>query len=214
MIYAVIFLSWLAFSACVVAHYFWWSRRKERREFAAKWATRPVGHIVSSELTADGLMIKGEIFDDEVWAKLKTDMPGMSIGYSVDAIQPFEQEPYKYGIDHATLFVEPELNIKGAHNVFTDFDVDSVKVTGLSLDKEPNAWGYSIHLADCPAKDSKGPNPEGCICTTTPTVSGPPAEGMMIDGMYVPPIGLYGIRNFGEKVWGRPPTTPDDKEEE
>lgn len=26
--------------------------------------------------------------------------------------------------------------------------------------------------------------------------------GMFIDGLYVPPIGFFGIRNLGENVWG------------
>lgn len=141
-------------------------------------ANQPIGRIISSELTDDGLLVKGEIFSDEVWAKMRDDLPGMSIGYSVDVVKPFTQKPYEYGIDHATLFVEPEMT----------------KLRSISLDKEPNAWGYSIHLVDCPAKDSNKLPAEGCTCTPIPTA----------DGRLVP------VSEWNKGSVERPPTTPDD----
>lgn len=51
-------------------------------------ANRPVGRVISSEFTKEGFMVKGEIFDDKAWDKLKGDVVGLSIGYKAGGPPP------------------------------------------------------------------------------------------------------------------------------
>jgi hypothetical protein len=63
-------------------------QRRQINRLRREKANRPIGRIISSELTKDGLLMHGEIFDDSVWKKMAADLPGMSIGYSVDSPTP------------------------------------------------------------------------------------------------------------------------------
>lgn len=68
-------------------------------------ADRPVGRVISTTLTEEGLLVKGEIFGKGVLEKMAQDMVGMSIGYKLeDEHRPPVAPPYNYGVDHAKLY--------------------------------------------------------------------------------------------------------------
>lgn len=50
------------------------------RSWISKWAKRPIGRIISTELTKEGLIAEGEIWDDDTWQNIAGDMEGFSIG--------------------------------------------------------------------------------------------------------------------------------------
>jgi hypothetical protein len=130
---------------------------RRNQELAQKASERPVGRVLSAEITGDGLMVTGEIYDDSVWAKMSQDVVGMSIGYSAQPPPP----TYDYGVDHATIFdpegdgypidliydySKPSMSSEEAKKLFAN--PETMKLKSVSLDKEPNAFGYGIELQD------------------------------------------------------------------
>lgn len=100
MTYLIIFMCWALFTACVIAHYYWFALRKERKQWEEKWANRTVGSIVSSTETERGIEVDIEITDQDTWDKINNGgLRGVSIGpMSVDEWQPThhpEYGPYK-----------------------------------------------------------------------------------------------------------------------
>lgn len=63
-----------------------WLIVEERRAHRRELSRRPVGRIVSAEITDAGLLMKGEIWSPEVKAKLAQDLTGFSIKGPEDAI--------------------------------------------------------------------------------------------------------------------------------
>lgn len=72
------------------------SLRKERKEtqrLEQALKDRPIGRVTSAEITKDGLLVTGQIFDAAVWDKMTGDVEGISIGYSPDHPTPPDTVP-------------------------------------------------------------------------------------------------------------------------
>jgi hypothetical protein len=64
-----------------------WQLVSERRACRREMAKRPVGQIISAEITDAGLLMKGEIWAPEVKAKMVQDLTGFSIHGSENLIK-------------------------------------------------------------------------------------------------------------------------------